>query len=144
MFALALLSLIAGVASVFVLHPPSQLSAGGKIAVSAYSLCFYLWKTIVPTGLSPLYELPKHAEALQLNVSLFQQCLDSGRYVAGINQDITDAGSVGVSGTPSFLIGVVQPNGSVKVTKKLVGAKAYADFKTILDGLLGEQPQGTN
>lgn len=40
------------------LKPPDQLHTGGKIAVSAYSLAFYLWKTIVPTGLSPLYAMP--------------------------------------------------------------------------------------
>ena len=28
-----------------------------RVAVSAYSLAFYLWKTLLPLGLSPLYEL---------------------------------------------------------------------------------------
>ena len=81
-------------------------------------------------------DLTKHAEALQLNTSLFQQCLDSGRFAADIKKDIADAGSAGITGTPSFLIGVVQPNGTVKITKKLVGAKPYAEFKTALDTLL--------
>jgi len=81
-------------------------------------------------------DLPKHAEALGLNVSLFQQCLDSGRYAAEIKKDIADAGGAGISGTPSFLIGVVQPNGSVKITKKLVGAKSYSEFKSAIDALL--------
>jgi Tfp pilus assembly protein PilF len=43
--------------SLVALHPPSQLHAAGKIAVSAWSLCFYLWKTLVPTDLAPLYEM---------------------------------------------------------------------------------------
>jgi len=81
-------------------------------------------------------DLPKHAEALGLNVSLFQQCLDSGRFATQIKKDIADAGGVGISGTPSFLIGVVQPNGSVKITKKLVGAKSYSEFKSAIDALL--------
>ena len=34
---------------------PAQLKVGQKLAVSAYSLAFYLWKTLVPTGLAPLY-----------------------------------------------------------------------------------------
>src|SRR6266852_34435 len=81
-------------------------------------------------------DLPKHAEALGLNVSLFQQCLDSGRFATEIKKDIADAGGAGISGTPSFLIGVVQPNGSVKITKKLVGAKSYAEFKSAIDSVL--------
>src|SRR5712691_3553688 len=35
-----------------------QLSALGRLAVSTYGLSFYLWKTVAPVNLSPLYELP--------------------------------------------------------------------------------------
>src|SRR3989454_416785 len=35
-----------------------QLSALGRLAVSVYGLSFYLWKTVAPVSLSPLYELP--------------------------------------------------------------------------------------
>src|SRR5881398_326515 len=34
-----------------------QLSAPGRLVVSAYGLGFYLWKMVVPLNLSPLYEL---------------------------------------------------------------------------------------
>src|SRR5437870_8764646 len=35
-----------------------QLSGLGRRAVSMYGLRFYLWKTVAPVNLSPLYELP--------------------------------------------------------------------------------------
>src|SRR5437667_728687 len=35
-----------------------QLSAPGRLAVSVYGVSFYLWKTVAPVNLSPLYELP--------------------------------------------------------------------------------------
>src|SRR6058998_345744 len=35
-----------------------QLSGLGRLAVSMYGLSFYLWKTVAPVNLSPLYELP--------------------------------------------------------------------------------------
>src|SRR5207253_9629346 len=35
-----------------------QLSALGRLGVSVYGLSFYLWKTVAPVNLSPLYELP--------------------------------------------------------------------------------------
>src|SRR3989449_1413554 len=35
-----------------------QLTALGRLAVSVYGLSFYLWKTVAPVSLSPLYELP--------------------------------------------------------------------------------------
>jgi Tfp pilus assembly protein PilF len=34
-----------------------QLGALGRLAISTYGLSFYLWKTVVPVNLSPLYEL---------------------------------------------------------------------------------------
>jgi Flp pilus assembly protein TadD len=40
------------------LQPEEQLPIAGKLAVSAYSLQFYVWKTLVPVGLSPLREMP--------------------------------------------------------------------------------------
>jgi tetratricopeptide (TPR) repeat protein len=56
----ALLALAVAVLSIVALHPPTQLGAGAKIAVSAYSLVFYLWKEVAPVHLSPLYEMPQH------------------------------------------------------------------------------------
>lgn len=56
------LSVAAGVVSVVALHPPAQLNFGQKLAVSAYSLAFYLWKTLVPTRLAPLYEMPQRVD----------------------------------------------------------------------------------
>jgi hypothetical protein len=60
----ALLSIATMALSVVALHPGEQLSVGGKLAVSAFSLAFYLWKTIVPTALSPLYEMPRVIDPL--------------------------------------------------------------------------------
>jgi tetratricopeptide (TPR) repeat protein len=56
----AALSTAAAALSIVALHPPSQLGFAAKVAVSAYSLMFYVWKTVAPTGLSPLYEMPQH------------------------------------------------------------------------------------
>jgi tetratricopeptide (TPR) repeat protein len=48
--------------SIVALHPPSQLGIAAKLSVSAYSLMFYLWKTVLPLGLAPLYEMPQHVD----------------------------------------------------------------------------------
>ncbi len=54
----AALSALFSVVTLVALQPVDQLAVGGKVAVSAYSLWFYFVKTVVPTGLSPLYEMP--------------------------------------------------------------------------------------
>jgi tetratricopeptide (TPR) repeat protein len=61
----AIVSAVVAAESLFVLHPPAQLSLADKFAVSAYSLVFYLWKSFVPTGLSPLYQMPLAVRATE-------------------------------------------------------------------------------
>jgi Tfp pilus assembly protein PilF len=69
----ALLAVGASALSIVALQPPGQLSLGAKLAVSAYSLTFYLSKTLVPVGLAPLYEMPKSVDptAVRYVVSYF-------------------------------------------------------------------------
>jgi hypothetical protein len=35
-----------------------------RVAMAAYSLGFYVWKTVLPVGLTPLHELPAHIDPL--------------------------------------------------------------------------------
>ncbi|MEP7000109.1 MAG: tetratricopeptide repeat protein, partial [bacterium] len=51
------------VLSIVALHPAGQLPFGDKLAVSTYSLGFYLFKTLVPLRLSPLYEMPQQVHS---------------------------------------------------------------------------------
>ncbi len=62
----ALLAVGAAVVSMFALPPRPQLAVAGKIAVSMYSLAFYLVKQVVPLNLSPLYPLPVQVNAMSL------------------------------------------------------------------------------
>src|SRR6266852_1236065 len=41
----------------------ADLGVAQRLAISSYSVVFYLWKTLVPLGLSPLYELPLDLDA---------------------------------------------------------------------------------
>jgi hypothetical protein len=60
---------------------------GARLAQAAYGLCFYLWKTLVPTGLSPLYLLdpgmrptePRYLVAIGLVVAATMAAIASRR-----------------------------------------------------------------
>ena len=61
-FALGLM----GAVVAFVARAPLEAAPGlqefdvvARLAVSVYGLAFYLWKTVLPVGLSPLYEMPR-------------------------------------------------------------------------------------
>ena len=60
----AMLAAASAILSIVALQRMPQLSIPGKVAVSAYSLAFYVWKTLVPWPLSPVYEMPQHVDPL--------------------------------------------------------------------------------
>ena len=51
-------AVLAAFAQTGAMKPVSEYGFAGRLAQAGYSFAFYIWKTIVPTGLSPLYETP--------------------------------------------------------------------------------------
>jgi protein-disulfide isomerase len=47
----------------------------------------------------------KYAKSVSLDLVPFRACLDAGKYKGDIQKDMADAGTLGISGTPSFVIG---------------------------------------
>jgi protein-disulfide isomerase len=85
-------------------------------------------------------QLPSHAQAVGLDAAKFKTCLETGKYAAKVRKDLAEAQKVGVNGTPTFFIGLTDPNGSeIKAVRKIVGAQNYAAFKAAIDSLLVEQ-----
>jgi protein-disulfide isomerase len=85
-------------------------------------------------------DLVNHAKALGVDLPTFQQCLDTGKHAAKVRADLADGQKAGVTGTPTFFLGLTEPNGSaVKSARRIVGAQPYGAFKEAVDGLLGSQ-----
>lgn len=82
--------------------------------------------------------LVKYAGEFGLDVAVFKSCLDGGKHDAEIKQRTAEGGKAGITGTPAFLLGFVQPDGRVKATKKVVGASPFASFKTAIDEMLSK------
>lgn len=89
-------------------------------------------------------DLRRHAQVLEglglLDLSKFERCLDSEQAAAKVRKDLADGQKAGVKTTPTFFLGLTDPNSSqIKAVTELVGAKSYATFKEALDRLLGGQ-----
>jgi protein-disulfide isomerase len=67
--------------------------------------------------------LIQYAEQLELDMTAFNECLDSGKHTVAVRQDMSEGQAVGVTGTPAFFI-----NG-----RFLNGAAPYAQFAAIID-----------
>lgn len=84
-------------------------------------------------------ELVAHAQALGLGTDEFKGCLDGGKHSARVRGDLEEAQRLGVTSTPTFLVGVVEPDGThVRAARKIVGAQPYAAFREAIEGLLAK------
>jgi predicted DsbA family dithiol-disulfide isomerase len=72
-----------------------------------------------------------------LDAEKFNECLSSGRYTENIQLSADGARKLGVYGTPAFVLGTLNSEGSfLKVAKILVGGESDAELKSALDELL--------
>ena len=87
--------------------------------------------------LSPAF-ISATAASFKLEMKAFDACLASGKFDADIKRDIDAARSVGVEGTPSFLLGRTAPDGLDGVL--VVGALPFEMFDARLKELLAALP----
>lgn len=82
-------------------------------------------------------QLPAYAEELGLDVAAFQKCLSSGRQGAGIREDMRVAQTLGITGTPVYLLGRRLSGGDkVQILEIVKGLRPYEEIETKLNGLL--------
>jgi protein-disulfide isomerase len=75
------------------------------------------------------------AATLGLEGPAFAACLH-GQTAATLGRDVAQARAWGVTGTPTFFLGLRQADGRVQVTKRLTGALPLATFVAALDAVL--------
>jgi protein-disulfide isomerase len=71
--------------------------------------------------------LEQFAAGLGLDTGAFNACLDSGKYAGMVRSETAGAQSLGITGTPAFLI-----NG-----RPLVGAQPFEVFEQVIEAELG-------
>jgi len=85
-------------------------------------------------------QLQQQAEELQLNVRQFKDCFDNGRHMDAIYQDRMEGGSLGIRGTPSFILYLTQePEEGLSIP----GAFPFDVFKEQIDRLLLKSASST-
>lgn len=71
-------------------------------------------------------ELKAWAQKLSMNAATFNSCLDSSEHADIVDTDMKVAGTLGITGTPSFVV-----NG-----KLIVGAQPFSTFKEAIEAAL--------
>jgi protein-disulfide isomerase len=72
-------------------------------------------------------DLLAYARSVHLDMAAFTRCLDQNKYDAAVQRDAADAARIGITGTPSFVLGPTVRDGPF-VGTMIVGAQPYAVF----------------
>lgn len=77
------------------------------------------------------------ANSIGVNQDQFTTCIDSNKYEAEFNKDNSDANSAGANGTPAFVIGRLNSDGSVDGSL-VSGSGSFSLYQTVIDKYLAE------
>ncbi len=83
-------------------------------------------------------DLEEYARSVGVQVESWKACLSSGRYEKKVAVDLRDGSRLGINGTPSFAIGLTDPNDpdSITVGELIQGAYPYEEFARRIERLL--------
>jgi len=79
-----------------------------------------------------------HAKALDLDVAVFDTCMNSGKSANAVRADIATAQQLGINSTPTFFLGVTDPGNPARVKGLALirGAQPLGSFKMEIDKAL--------
>lgn len=80
-------------------------------------------------------DLKGYAKQINLDQDAFSACLNGGKYDKKIKKDMDDGTKAGVTGTPTFFLGITGKNKEIR-GRRLVGAQPFDIFKQQIDELL--------
>jgi predicted DsbA family dithiol-disulfide isomerase len=80
------------------------------------------------------------AQAIGINGTDFAACLDSPGVQDSIQKSLLLASRIGVTSTPTFMLGLRQPDGRVAVTSRVAGMQSMPKFEETVDALLHSVP----
>ena len=84
-------------------------------------------------------DLMAHATALQIDSETFQRCLTNSRTSDRVKGDASEGRRLGISGTPSFIVGRIAPDGrTVTDVKRINGGRAYDVFERVINEMRNE------
>ncbi|MGY5142360.1 MAG: DsbA family protein [Nitrosopumilus sp.] len=95
-----------------------------------HNTLYNLQESKIDGGWANSERLKAFAFSLGLDMTLFEDCLDSGKYQKRVTFNTSEGRQNGVSGTPTFFII------SDTQQEKIVGAQPFSVFKMLLDDMI--------
>lgn len=80
--------------------------------------------------------LGSHATAIGLDAARFRSCLASERRAADVRGAMSIGSALGITGTPTFLIGIMERDDKFRTMTVIAGAKPYPVFRDAIETVL--------
>ena len=84
-------------------------------------------------------QLPGYAEKLGLDIPAFQKCLSSGRHEGEIRNSVRLAHSLGITGTPTYVLARRIKGDKVEVVDIIHGLQPYEELEKKINALLASK-----
>jgi protein-disulfide isomerase len=90
-----------------------------------------------PAGSHTPELLEKRAAEAGLKMEAYRECVSTGRYTDAVKRSVRNGQALGIQGTPSFVIGVRDPNANqVRVLQAISGAQPFETFARAIEAVL--------
>jgi len=96
-----------------------------------HNLLYNSQESKIDNGWANSERLKAFAFSLGLDMTLFESCLDSGKYSKRVQYNVSEAKKQGATGTPTFVI--IGPGNQ---QEKIQGAHPFSTFKSIMDNMI--------
>lgn len=80
-------------------------------------------------------KLAQFAQQVGADKSKFDSCYSSKQFEGEVSSDLAEGGRIGINGTPSFVVGLLNADGTV-TGDIIVGAQPYSEFQRVIEAKL--------
>lgn len=124
------------------MHPLAEKASEAAACAGAQGHFWDMHKRLFNSqdSLTPT-DLARHAMTLGLRSDEFRSCL-RGAMTNKVRHNVDEGKRIGVTSTPTFLIGHRQQNGTVRIAKQILGAQPLDVFRANLRATLQAAPMG--
>jgi protein-disulfide isomerase len=119
------------------LHPDAYKSHEAAICAADQGKFWEYHAKLFESPVTTREQLISLAGQIGADVAAFKACVESGKHALEVKRSVERYQSLGVSGTPMFLVGPT-PNGAspFKAQKAISGAQAFPVFKQAFENIL--------
>ena len=82
-------------------------------------------------------KIAAYAKEISLDSRRFSSCMEA-EAARVVDADVESGKALGVTGTPTFFIGIIQADGRVKLRERLTGAQPITQFELTIDKVIAE------